>query len=248
MQRGFVYVTRSASRTFAKVDFRSVPTEHKGQLFFGPCKESMRPRVQEGDWIFGVSPSGTSPRRMVFAMQVAERISYSEAYARYPELRGPEGPIHVRPRVAGGAFPHSAYEHIPGSAHHDRWPADIATPQHDAFLVGLPASGWQGRWLGKAGPAIDDEVLELLKRMPVFGQHGLLASGNPDATLSAPICHGRLYTGLHLETDAPAILLTALEQRVGELQDAASSHPKRFGRNAGSPCARVATSSRRTTC
>lgn len=215
MPRGYVYVTRSAKPRGDKSEFRSVPTEWGERLYFGPCKKHMRPKVRAGDWIFGITPSGVPTRRLVFAMEVAERITFAEAFLRYPDLHGPVGPINVRPVRRPGAFPFNSYEHIPGSAHpegeKDAWPTDLGRPEMDAFLVGAPADGWKGRWLGPLGPKVDDSVLALLRGMSLHGEAGPLAPFNTDATRGAPIAHGRLYTGLHLETDDPEPLLRLLD-------------------------------------
>ena len=76
-----------------------------------------------GDYVFGVSPSTTAQRRIVFIAKIAERITFAEAYGRFPKLHGPLGPIHVRPLKVkrNGSFPRSDYAHIKGSMHGGNW-------------------------------------------------------------------------------------------------------------------------------
>jgi hypothetical protein len=63
----------------------------------------------------------------VFVGQIEERIRFAEAYERFPDLRGPQGPIHVKPACRAGPFPISDYEHIPGAMHRSKWEADLKT-------------------------------------------------------------------------------------------------------------------------
>lgn len=258
MPRGFVYVTRSASPRGEKLAFLAVPTEWEGRLFFGPCKKPMRPRVRVGDWIFGITPAAgpRRSRRLVFAMEVEERITFSEAHARFPRLRGPAGPIHVRPVQRQGPFPFDSYEHVAGSAHPTDWPTDLAYRELDAFLVGAPTDGWKGRWLGPLGPRVDETMVGLLRRMSLHGASGPLAPSNPDATSRNPIAHGRLYTGLHLETDDPGPLLQLVSSAmvaVGLPLESLEAPPNRTpGANCSAPTRREYASLQpvrsRTTC
>jgi hypothetical protein len=57
----------------------------------------MRPRMKQGGYVFGISPSGVLSRRIVVAARIAEQLTFDEAYQWYPKLHGPEGAIHVRP-------------------------------------------------------------------------------------------------------------------------------------------------------
>jgi hypothetical protein len=80
-----------------------VPWVTHGKVFFGSCKKRMRPESETGDYIMGISPAGVGdPRRVLLWMQVAERMSFGEAYLRGKKnkfLRIARGhAIHVRPK------------------------------------------------------------------------------------------------------------------------------------------------------
>jgi len=212
MATGFIYVVTTVTRNYAQRAFCSVPTELGDHLYFGPCKMWMRPRMKAGDFVFGVSPAGTSPRRIVFVGQIAECITFAEAYDRFPDLRGPEGPIHVRPINGVGGFPHSSYEHIPRAMHGPGWVADLAKPELDRFFVCRESRGWVGRWLGSSGPEIDGDILAFLNKCLAYGRGGRL--GPNTGTLSRPIAYGKLRTGLHLETNTPEQLLEMCRARM----------------------------------
>jgi hypothetical protein len=205
MATGFIYVVRTATPSYTQPAFCNVPTEFDNRLYFGPCKRCMRPRMQAGDFIFGVSPSCTSPRRILFGAEIEEAMTFAEAFRRFPDLRGSEGPIHVRPINGIGDFPHSSYQHIPGSMHWDDWAADLETLDLDRFFVCHESDGWLGRWLGSSGPEIDDEILAFLNTCPAYGSAGYLVQNT--GTLINPVAYGRLYTGLHLETRHPEVLV-----------------------------------------
>lgn len=209
MPRGFVYVVATVGKDYQQPRFCCVPTWHAGQLYFGPCKIPMRPRMKPGDFVFGISPSCTKPRRMLFAARIAERITFADAYHRFEDLRGPEGPIHVRPvHHEGLPFPDSEYEHIPCANHAGKWHADLRKRELDAFFVCDTATGCSGRWLGSSGPAVTGPILKFLQQCEIWGKAGSLSPDNLSATETAPIRYGRLYTGLHLETYVPEQLLT----------------------------------------
>jgi hypothetical protein len=164
--------------------------------------------MREGHFVFGISSSNTTPRRIVFVARIEKRMSFKDAFDCFPDLRGPEGPIHVRPIHGTGPFPESEYEHIPESIHASCWEADLRTRELDAFFVCAQREGWIGRWLGPLGPKIDDDILDFLTtRCSVHGKAGRLSAQNADGTPEKPIAYGRLYTGLHLETDQAERLL-----------------------------------------
>ena len=222
MPTGFIYVVPTVTRGYVQRSRSCVPTDWTSPLYFGPCKRSMRPKMQRGDYVFGVSPSPTRPRRIVFVAKIEKRMTFAEAYRRFPKLHGPGGPIHVRPVKRSGSFPRSDYEHIPGSMHKKDWYRDLAsrgpdTRELDAFFVCSPADGCVGRWLGERGPEVDDEILEFLKTCSVHGVSSCLAEENTHASRNYPIVHrgprGLLYKGLHLETDAPEVLLALCDAR-----------------------------------
>ena len=217
MAKGFVYVVTTLTKDYVQRAFRNVPTAWGDRIYFGPCKRPMRPRIQEGDWVFGVSPKNGMPRRIVFAAKIQKRMTFAEAYNRFPDLRGPEGPIHVRPTSGRGRFPGSSYEHIPGGNHARSWRADLATKELDAFFVCAKREEWRGRWLGKYGPKIDKAIVDFLKTCSVHGAAGLLSVKNRNATMENPISHGLLFTGLHLETDEPEPLLRLCAARLSEI-------------------------------
>jgi hypothetical protein len=183
----------------------------------------MRPKVRPTDYLFGVSPANLKPRRIVFATQVEEVLSFRDAYENFPHLRGPEGPIHVKPvNREQLSFPENKYEHIAGAMHPNCWKQDIGTPDLDAFLVCCQGGGWFGRWLGKYGPEVDEEILDFFRTCSIYGKVGKLSSHNEYATLANPIVHrglkGLLHVGLHLETDTPERLVKLCNIRI-------SSHP-----------------------
>lgn len=57
MATGFNYVVRTVTTRNAQQAFCNVPTELSDGLYFGPCKMWMRPRINAGDYVFGVSPA-----------------------------------------------------------------------------------------------------------------------------------------------------------------------------------------------
>ena len=236
MPTGFIYVVTSVTRRYAQGSFNAVPTEWEGRLYFGACKRSMRPKMQPGDYVFGVSPSTTNPRRIVYAAKIDKRITFAKAYRCLPrKLRGPDGPIHVRPvnpANRGDSFPRSHYEHIAGSMHANDWERDLASQDRDAFFVCTPEEGCIGRWLGERGPEVDEQVLRFLKTCSVHGASGPLSRKNSHATLKCPVVHmdhgGLLYKGLHLETAEPEAIVRLCQERTrpeGEPSDRAPRIP-----------------------
>ena len=228
MSTGFIYVVTTVNPRYEQKHFYSVPTEGAIRLYFGPCKRLMRPRMHPGDYVFGVSPSTTAQRRIVFIAKIAERITFAEAYGRFPKLHGPLGPIHVRPLKVkrNGSFPRSDYAHIKGSMHggkpdhakkrggREEWEGDLASPKLDAFFVCAPAAGCVGRWLGERGPAVNERILDFLRTCAVYGVSVHGNAKNRDATLKCPIVHRGLCKGLHLETDEPDLLLKLCRARM----------------------------------
>lgn len=220
MSKGFIYVVATLTRDYVQKAFCNVPTQWKNRLYFGPCKIPMRPKMWPGHWVFGISPANGAARRIVFVAELEERTTFAEAYDRFSDLRGPTGPIHVRPRPVkgGGPFPESSYEHIPGARHPERWINDLETEDLDAFFVCSNQDRWRGRWLGKYGPEIDDEILTFLKTCSVHGEKGQLSARNTYATLAIPMAHhgqrGFLYRGLHLETDQAETLIELCNSRM----------------------------------
>jgi hypothetical protein len=214
MAQGFIYVVKTATRRYEQRHFHNVPTEWNDRLYFGACKVEMRPKMQPGDYIFGISPAGQKPRRIVFIAKIEDRITFAEAYERFPELRGPEGPIHVQPINRSNLFfPCSHYEHIPGATHcGKKWERDLPSRNLDAFFVCSEPNGCCGRWLGASGPTIDEEMLSFLKQCSVHGSRRF-SDQNTDATVENPVCYGGLYKGLHLETDEPEVFLDLCSSR-----------------------------------
>jgi hypothetical protein len=242
MAIGFIYVVTTVNKDYIQKKFRNVPTEWGERLYFGPCKRQMRPKMKCGDYIFGISPSKPQPRRIIFAAHVEERITFEEAYIRFPDLQGPKGPIHVCPIQGTGSFPTSNYEHIPDSEHEEDWKKDLATRELDAFFVCSERVGWQGRWLGQRGPKMDEEILSFLKSCSVHGRAGMLSKQNLDATIGSPICHrgpmGFLWR-VHLETNQPEALLKLCEDRITAKQSDLDRLPvpkPSTGRSGGPGC------------
>jgi len=226
MSTGFIYVVTTLSSAYMQENFHNVPTEWEGCLYFGPCKVPMRRKVRPDDYLFGVSPANLKPRRIVFATRVEEVLSFRDAYENFPQLRGPEGPIHVKPvNREQLSFPENKYEHIPGAMHPKRWKKDIRTSDLDAFFVCCQGGGWFGRWLGEYGPEVDEEILDFFRTCSIYSVVGRLNSHNEYATLANPIVHrgprGLLHVGLHLETDNPERLVKLCSIRL-------SSHPPRL--------------------
>jgi hypothetical protein len=207
MATGFIYTVTTLNRDYVQEAFCNVPTQFGDRLYFGPCKRAMRPKARANDYVFGLSPSTVGPRRIVFIGHIEERISFREAYQRFPDLRGPIGPVHVEPARRAGSFPYSSYAHIAGAMHASDWQQDLASEDLDAFFVCAPQSGWVGRWLGKNGPEVNDDILQFLKECSVHGPTGQLSATNSQATLCIPIAYGKLYRGLHLETKWPEDLV-----------------------------------------
>lgn len=242
MTKGFIYVVDSASDGYQQASFCNVPTESAGRLYFGPCKRSMRPRMHPGDFVFGLSPAKAGKRRFLFAASLQEKMTFQEAYHRFPDLRGPDGPIHVRPVNRNGAFPHCSYDHIPKAMHPSDWDRDLRDESLDAFFVCHSAVGWQGTWLGPRGPLVDDAILEFLRTCEVHGRSGLLRPRNDQATLGNPVAHGGLHVGLHLETVRPHVLSGLLNARLrntkGESQPTSAVAGGRNARCVSERCGR----------
>ena len=219
MSKGFLYVVHSVRPGYVQEAFHNVPTQWRDRLYFGPCKIPMRRKMAEGDWVFGISPAIGTARRIVFVAELEEPITFEEAYNLFPDLRGPVGPIHVRPLpVKGrGPFPESSYQHIPGAMHAESWINDLKTKNLDKFFVCSDRDRWRGRWLGKYGPEIDNELLKFLKTCSVHGAKGQLSSRNTYATLAIPLAHrgqrGYLYR-VHLETDQAETLIELCNSRM----------------------------------
>jgi hypothetical protein len=130
----------------------TVPWVKEGQVFFGPCKKRMRPEMNRGDYVMGISPAGIGKKRRVLLwMRIAERMTVAQAYKRGGTDRlfrlARANAIHVRPKkgilhVAGHP---DAYEHIPHADHSSGWKSDIRgkkrTPSSLATnTLGLPSA------------------------------------------------------------------------------------------------------------
>jgi hypothetical protein len=217
MAKGFIYVVRTVQRNYQQSSW-GVPIPVGDKLYFGPCKVAMRPRMQPRDYVFGVSPSPMLPRRIVYAAKINERMTFGEAYERFPSLHKIQ--VHVRPaHKIGFDFPDTVYEHIPGAIHDGgEWRSDFPTPDSDAFFVCAAAVPSLPCWLGEGGPAVEGEVLDFLRGCKVYGQSPLPLGRNSDATETAPVRHGALFKGLHLETDHPKSLLALLARTAAKIE------------------------------
>lgn len=229
MAKGFIYTVATLS-AYEQRAFCNVPTHLGNRLYFGPCKAAIRRRAAPEDYIFGLSHSRSGARRIVFIAQVEERITFREAYERFPILRGPEGPIHVKPISRPGVFPRCVYAHIPGAMHTFGWENDLACPSLDAFLVCRPQAEAIGCWLGGAGPILDAGLLSFLKQCTLLKQGSVISGVNCDATLKNPIGFkgqsGKfLYRGLHLESERPEVLVELCLAQIGDSPDSASGVP-----------------------
>lgn len=217
MAKGFIYVVRTVQQDYQQGRW-GVPIPVGDKLYFGPCKVAMRPRMQPGDYVFGVSPSLMLPRRIVYAVRINERMTFGEAYERFPSLHKVQ--VHVRPaRKIGLGFPETVYEHIPGAIHEGgEWLSDFPTPESDAFFVCASAVRSLPCWLGEGGPSVMGEILVFLRGCQVYGQSPLPLGRNSDATESAPVRHHRLFKGLHLETDDPESLLGFVSRSASKIE------------------------------
>ncbi len=172
----FAYIIATVEKGYRLVG--SVPWVARGHVFFGPYKKNMRPKVMKDDYILGISPSGIGRRRVLLWLQVADIISFAEAFRRgngkdgtgklYKSLRasGRNGerdtkPIHIKPRdkevyeVQNGDP--NRYEHILGAPHEDDWETDIRGAK-DCFLIGS-----NGSWVaGKDGPVVTSDLVDLI--------------------------------------------------------------------------------------
>lgn len=163
--RVFAYIIRCAGPGY-RLD-GCVPWVIDGTVFFGPCKVKLRPLVDPriyDDYIMGISPSGVGDqRRILLWMQVAEKMTFAEAYSRgeadslFYAARGHA--IHVRPKEGAEMCPDGrpVYEHIPGAPHSGSWRKDIQGDR-DAFLVGGSDS-----WVAESdGPPVTQQLVDLL--------------------------------------------------------------------------------------
>ena len=214
MPTGFIYTITTLTKEYVQEAFCRVPTQYGDRIYFGACKEPMRRKMKPGDYVFGLSASKPQPRRIVFVGHIDERITFRDAYDRFQDLRGPEGPIYVRPIRGSGGFPNCSYEHIQGAGHEDGWEKDLKTQDLDAFFIFSLANDCIGRWLGEYGPEVEEEMLTFLRTCSVHGEVGKLSENNLDGTIRNPIARGGLYRGLHLETDEPEQLIALCQIRM----------------------------------
>lgn len=177
-QRVFAYIIASVGPNYKLRG--TVPWVKEGKVFFEPCKKNMRPKVQEGDYIMGISPAGVGEhRRVLLWMRVEEKMTFADAYQRGETDRhfrlARRNAIHVRPR-RGVDHVHGipeTYEHIPHADHSSDWRTDIEG-ERDAFFIGD-----SGSWVaGYGGPVVTQEAVELLRE-------GITWKGN--ATLQNPL-------------------------------------------------------------
>jgi hypothetical protein len=162
--RVFAYIIASVGPNYKLRG--SVPWVKEGKVFFGPCKRYMRPKVEEGDYIMGISPAGKQ-RRVLLWMRVGEKMTFADAYERGKTDRlfrlARRNAIHVRPRRDIEHIPGnpSTYEHIPGATHSKDWPKDIEEKgeKRDTFLVG-DKSSWAAE---QGGPLVTQELIEMIR-------------------------------------------------------------------------------------
>jgi hypothetical protein len=163
MPRVFVYIITSVYAHY-HVKKSCVPWVAEGKVFLGPCKKYMRPKVEEGDYIMGISPAGRE-RRVLLWMRVDKLMTFAEAYERgdtdrlFRLARG--NAIHVRPREVGEHVRRNpdAYEHIPRAMHPDNWRTDIRGDR-DVFI-----SGANGSWVAdEEPPVVTQDLVDLLPK------------------------------------------------------------------------------------
>lgn len=229
---GFIYIINTVGTGYQQGDRqRDVPTIWENRLVFGPCKVNMRPKMKLGDYVFGISPSITKPRRIVLAAKLTEILTFEDAYTKYQNIWDDCGikPICVKPvslESRSGMFPASKYEHLDGAKHgNNSWKKDIPSFDHDRCFVCEPICNIP--WLGKSGPIVTGEIINFLRQCEVFG--ATVKSNNSWATESKPIVYrrnessGALYTGLHLETHEPERLISLILKH-GSLKNDSSPH------------------------
>lgn len=176
--RVFAYIIASVGPNYKLRG--TVPWVKEGRVFFGPCKKKMRPEMEPGDYVMGISPAGVGEqRRVLLWMRIAERMTFAQAYERgeidrlFRLARG--NAIHVRPKkgidpIEGNP---DTYEHIPHATHSSDWKTDIRG-ERDAFFVGDKNS-----WAAEGdGPAVTEELVALLRE-------GIKWRGNP--TIQNPV-------------------------------------------------------------
>lgn len=176
--RVFAYIIRTVGAGYRLKG--AVPWFSGGKIFFGACKKRMRPDVEPGDYIMGISGAGAGrPRRVLLWMKVDKRMTFKEAYERgetdkvFRDVRGTA--IHVRPRNVPLHQPGDpgCYEHIHGAPHSDEWQTDLKG-KRDVFLTGA-----RGSWVAaKKGPEVTEVLVDLLR-------DGIKWKGN--ATVTHPL-------------------------------------------------------------
>jgi hypothetical protein len=148
-ERVFVYIIGRVGSQY-KLTGR-VPSIAEGRIFFGPCKKLMRPKMNDGDYVMGISPAQCGERRVLLWMPIAKRMTFAQAYwcgeedSAFRAARGKA--IHVRP-IEGLKFTPGCpgcYEHIKGAIHPDDWPEDLLHDR-DAFFVGNEQSWIKKGW------------------------------------------------------------------------------------------------------
>ena len=193
MAKGFIYVVTTAGKDYEQDPLKHVPYRLENRLYFGPCKKFMRPKMKEGDFVFGVSSARTDPRRMLFTGRIEKSMPSKEAYDAFPK------------------FHDSFKDH--------GWPQFAQEP----FFVFCQGSGYLGKWLGPKGPKIIDgenkEILEFFNTCDAYwsGQNTLGKNNgsdrNPVAYYPNPASR-RGYFMIHLETDKPEILVKMCMDRM----------------------------------
>jgi hypothetical protein len=168
MPRVFVYIITSVDAHY-HVKRGCVPWVAGGKVFLGPCKMFMRPEVEKGDYIMGISPAGRM-RRVLLWMRVDTPMTFADAYRRgdsdrlFRLARG--NAIHVCPKEVGEHIRGNPelYEHISGAMHPLKWPTDIRGDR-DVFI-----SGANGSWVAATeGPLVTTELVNLLQNKITWG-------------------------------------------------------------------------------
>lgn len=176
--RVFAYIIASVGPNYRLRG--TVPWVKEGQVFFAPCKKRMRPEMQPGDYVMGISRAGVGEKRRVLLwMHIAERITFAQAYKRgeadrlFRLARG--NAIHVRPKRSVDLIEGNpdTYEHIPRATHASDWRSDIRG-KRDAFFVGDNNS-----WAAEGGgPGVTEDLVNVFRE-------GIKWRGNP--TIQNPL-------------------------------------------------------------
>lgn len=139
-------------RYVVKTDRGTAPRPFGRLCSLAICKPMIRKHAEPGDWVIGLR-SG-SPRLVVYAMEITDKLGFAEYWEGFPERRP----------GAGREFPDNLYR--PHGLGFKQEKNDIHTTKHqDTDLSGkfvlLSKRFW---YFGREAPAICDELSHLIHR------------------------------------------------------------------------------------